>query len=67
MMETFRQMVNDCRRLGLANDISTMKRLSKLCYPVLSRYKIITYYKLHTISKAAGILASRKKSIRRGC
>jgi putative transposase len=34
---------------------------------VLSRYKIITYYKLHAISKAAGILASRKKSIRRGC
>jgi putative transposase len=66
MMETFRQMVNDCLRIGLANDISTMKRLSKLCYPHLTRYDIISYYKLHAISKAAGILSNRKQPIRRG-
>jgi len=66
MMETFRQMVNDCLRIGLANDASTLKRLSMLCYPALARYDIISYYKLHAISKAAGILANRKQSIRRG-
>lgn len=66
MMESFRQMVNDCLRIGLANDASTLKRLSVLCYPALVRYDIISYYKLHTISKAAGILANRKQSIRRG-
>lgn len=66
MMETFRQMVNDCLRIGLGNDVSGMKRLSKLCYPALDRYDIISYYKLHAISKAAGILSNRKQSIRRG-
>src|SRR5207247_88619 len=57
---------NDCVRIGLANDASTLKRLSLLCYKELSRYNIVSYYKLHAISRAAGILASRKKSIRRG-
>lgn len=66
MMESFRQMVNECLRIGLANDVSTLKRLSVLCYPALARYDIISYYKLHAISKAAGILANRKQSIRRG-
>jgi putative transposase len=60
-------MVNDCLRIGLANDVSTMKRLCKLCYPALNKYEIISYYKLHAISKAAGILKNRKQSIRRSC
>lgn len=59
-------MVNDCIRIGWANDASTMKRLSKLCYSELARYDIISYYKLHAISKAAGILANRRQSIKRG-
>ena len=46
MMETFRQMVNDCLRVGLANDVSALKKLSKLCYPALDKYDIISYYKL---------------------
>jgi putative transposase len=65
-METFRRMVNDCINVGLQYDASTMKRLSKLCYSELARYDIIAYYKLHAISKAAGILANRKQSIKRG-
>ena len=65
-METFRQMVNDCLRIGLANNASSLKKLSKLCYPVLGKYDIISYYKLHAISKAAGILKNRKQSIKRG-
>ena len=66
MMEVFRKMVNDCLRIGLANNVSTMKQISKLCYPLLAKYDIVSYYKLHAISKAAGILAARKKSMRRG-
>jgi putative transposase len=65
-MESFRKMVNDCIRTGLQNDVSTLKRLSKLCYPALANYDIISYYKLHAISKAAGILANRKQSLKRG-
>ncbi len=66
LLDTFRMMTNDCVRIGLANNASTLKRLSLLCYKELSRYSVISYYKLHAISRAAGILASRKKSIRRG-
>ncbi|HLQ21318.1 MAG TPA: transposase [Nitrososphaerales archaeon] len=67
LLDTFRMMTNDCVRIGLANhNASTLKRLSLLCYKELSRYRIVSYYKLHAISRAAGILASRKKSIRRG-
>ena len=65
LMESFRQMVNECIRIGLQNNVSTMKRLSKLCYPQLAEYDVISYYKLHAISKAAGILANRKQSIKR--
>lgn len=66
LMQEFRCMVNDCIRIGLENDCSTMKRLSSLAYRQLGGYQVPSYYKLCAISKAAGILASRKKSIRRG-
>ena len=52
--------------MGLAADASTLKRLSKLTYGDLRQYEVPSYYKLCAISKGAGILASRKKSIRRG-
>ena len=65
-MESFRLMCNDAIRIGLAADASTLKRLSKLTYADLGRYEVPSYYKLCAISKAAGILAARKKSIRRG-
>jgi putative transposase len=65
-METFRQMVNDCISIGLEHDVSSMKKLSNLAYKQLASYNIISYYKLCAISHAAGILANRKKSIRRG-
>jgi putative transposase len=65
MMETFRQMVNDCIRIGLENNVSTMKKLCNLAYKQLAPYGIMSYYKLCAISHAAGILANRKKSIKR--
>jgi hypothetical protein len=64
-MEAFRLMCNAVIGIGLAHDASSLKSLSKLAYHQLSRYDVPSYYKLCAI-KAAGILASRKKSIKRG-
>jgi putative transposase len=66
MMETFRQMVNECVRIGLGKNVSTLKQLIKLSYKELAKYDITSYYKLYAISHAAGILANRKKTIKRG-
>lgn len=66
ILDAFQKMTNECIRIGLDNDVSTMKRLSVLSYRQLGRHKIHSIYKLCAISKAAGILVSRKKSIRRG-
>ncbi len=65
-MVRFRQMVNDSIRTGLEYDVSSMKALCGRSYRQLARYEIISYYKLCAISHAAGVLANRKKSIRRG-
>ena len=59
-------MTNDCIRIGLASETTSLKRLSLLSYKELNRFDVPSYYKLCAISKASGILASRKKSIRRG-
>lgn len=67
LMHTFRMMVNDCIRVSLRNNnVSTLKKLVMLSYAELSRYDILTYYKLCAISKVAGIMANRKKSMKRG-
>jgi putative transposase len=65
-LEVFRRMVNESIRIGLANDASSLRRLSLLSYNQLAHYDSPSYYKLCAISRAAGILASRKKSLRRG-
>jgi putative transposase len=59
-------MVNDSIRIGLFNDVSSLRKLSLLSYNQLARYDSPSYYKLCAISRAAGILAARKKSIKRG-
>src|SRR3989449_6132422 len=62
----FRRMVNDSTRIGLVNDASSLRRLSLLSYNLLAQYDSPSCYKLCAISRAAGILASRKKSLKRG-
>src|SRR3989442_1089453 len=62
----FRRVVNDSLRIGVANDVSSLRTLSLLSYNQLAQYDSPSYYKLCSISRAAGILAARKKSIRRG-
>ena len=66
LLEVFRRMVNESIRIGLANDVSSLRRLSLLSYNQLAHYDSPSCYKLRAISRAAGILASRKKSLRRG-
>jgi putative transposase len=66
LLEVFRMMVNESLRIGLANDVSSLRRLSLLSYGQLARYDSPSCYKLCAISRAAGILAARKKSARRG-
>jgi putative transposase len=66
LMRDYRQMTNDAIRIGLVANVSAMRSLCMLSYKQLKRYKVPSYYRLCAISKAAGILGSRKKSIRRG-
>ncbi|TMI33407.1 IS200/IS605 family element transposase accessory protein TnpB [Candidatus Bathyarchaeota archaeon] len=58
-------MVNESIRIGLANDLSSLRKLSQLSYNQLAQYDSPSCYKLCPISRAAGILAARKKSLRR--
>src|SRR2546426_355116 len=66
LLELFRRMVNESIRIGLANDVSSLRRLSLVSYSQLAQYDSPSCYKLCAISRAAGILAARKKSLRRG-
>jgi len=66
LLELFRRMVNEALRIGIANDASSLRKLSLLSYNQLAQYDSPSYYKLCAISRAAGILAARKKSIMRG-
>ena len=65
-MEMFRRMVSESIRIGLVNDVSSLRKLSLLSYNQLAHHDSPSYYKLCAISRAAGILASTKKSLRRG-
>jgi putative transposase len=66
MMEIFRQMVNECIRIGLENNCTTLKKLSSFSYSKLQNYDILSYYKLTAISQACGRLIQRKKDIKKG-
>jgi len=74
LMETFRQMTNDCIRIGIeiekergGKQTPSMKELSLRSYGELrTRYRCYSKYTLCAISKAAGMLASRRKSMKRG-
>src|SRR5256712_5616772 len=59
-------MVNESLRIGIANDASSLRKLSLLSYNQLAQYDSPSYYKLCAISRAAGILAATKKSVPRG-
>jgi len=66
LIESFRCMINDCVRIGLENNTTSMKGLSLKAYRQLEGYEVMSYYKLTAISKAAGILANYRKAKRKG-
>lgn len=66
LLEQFRQMVNNCIRVGLAENVTSLKSLSLKTYRQLEQYDSMSYYKLCAISKAAGILKNYRKAKRRG-
>jgi len=66
MMQIFKDMVNHCIRIGLENNVSTLKKLSLLSYHKLSEYNIQSKYKLTAISQACGRLSQMKRDIKKG-
>lgn len=58
-------MVNDCIRIGLAENATSLKTLSNEAYHQLSRYHVPTRYRLTAISKATGILRNYRKTLRK--
>ena len=59
-------MLNDCLRIGLAENATSLKFLSLKAYRQLSGYDVMSYYKLCAISRAVGILRNYRKAKRRG-
>jgi hypothetical protein len=66
LLEIFRRMVNDCVEIGLSSDVTALKHLAVLSWPQRRKYNCPGYYKACAVSRAAGILSARKKSLRRG-
>ena len=58
-------MVNDCVRIGIRENVSSMKSPSVKAYHQLSAYDVPTYYRLTAISRAAGILRNYRKELKR--
>lgn len=65
LLDDFRKMVNDCIRIGLLSNVTSMHALSKQAYHELARYSVPTCYRLTAISKAAGILRNYRKTLRK--
>lgn len=56
LLNDFRLMVNDCIRIGLKENVTSLKSLSLKAYHQLSNYQVPSYYRLCAISAAAGML-----------
>ena len=64
-METFRKMLNDCIRIGLAENKTSFMSLRYACYPKLKDYETPAAYKNNAISRANGILSSYRKLLKK--
>lgn len=64
LLDEFRKMVNDCVRIGLAENVTSMKALSKKAYHQLARYNVPTCYRLTAISNGTGILRNYRKTLK---
>ena len=66
LMNVFHYMLNDCIRIGIEENVSSLKALSLRCYPYLKRYNVLSHYKLCAISRASGILKNYRGFTRKG-
>jgi putative transposase len=66
LLEQFRQMVNACIRIGLADNVTSLKALSVRAYRQLNGYDIPTYYRLNAMSVATSILRNYRRALRKG-
>ena len=65
LLEQFRLMVNECVRIGLEENVSSLGTLSKKAYHQLSRYKTLSYYRYTAMSNATGLLSAYRKSLKK--
>jgi putative transposase len=65
-METFRQMTNDCIRIGLAENKKSFMCLRYAYYPELANYEIGSAYKNNAMSRVSGILSNYRKLMKKG-
>jgi putative transposase len=65
MLDQFRLMVNDCVRIGVAENVSSLRSLSLKAYRQLEKYDAMSYYKLGAISRATGILRNYRRDKRK--
>src|SRR5207247_6348320 len=65
LLENFRCMVIDCIRIGLRENVTSMKSLCMKAYHQLSGYDIPTCYRLTAISRAAGILRNYRRELKK--
>lgn len=66
MMDMFKQMVNECIRIGLESNVSTLRKFSSNYYNKLEKYNIQSKYKLTAMSQACGRLSQMRRSIKEG-
>jgi putative transposase len=66
MLDEFRQMMNTCTRIGLVENVTSLKALSLKAYKQLATYDAMSYYKLCAISSATGILRNYRRTARQG-
>ncbi len=66
LLEQFRLMLNDCIRIGLAANVTSLKALALNAYKQLGAYNVPSYYKLCAISAATGILRNHRRAQRKG-
>jgi putative transposase len=64
MLEQFRQMINHCIHIGLAQKLTSFKALSSSAYRQLAAYDIMSKHKLCAISSASCIIRNYRKVLR---
>lgn len=65
LIESFRLMVNDCIRIGVRENVTSLKSLSTKAYKSLSKYDVATCHRVCAVAKAASILRMYRRGLKR--